>query len=371
MKDTFVANVPKVNLDEFGNVIGALYKKGLETGTFVNVFAYGLPGLGKTATVKSRCKELGISYLNIRLGQISPMDFGGNPINVTLEDGEVRQSYSTPSCMPSPSIHGKKGILLLDEFNMASPTVMGMAQQLLDSRRIGSFVLPEGWMIVTCNNLRGHGAHVNEISMPNKSRAIHFNVLADYDSWLSYAINHIDPLIISYLNEFPQHFYTIPSSPTEAAYACPRTWEFASQLLSAGLENHLSAAIGEAVATNFNTYYLMRDQLPDWKKVETDPDYTWDGKANLSATYAATVTAVARATVDNFQTYLTFIATNTSEEYVAIFSSLAFRAHYKQTNNKRKLLQVVVNAKLPDGRTLSDLKQEQVRMNSEINQLMQ
>ena len=43
-----------------------------------------------------------------------------------------------------PSRDGK-GILFLDELNMAPPVMQGVAQQLILDRKIGSYKVPEGW----------------------------------------------------------------------------------------------------------------------------------------------------------------------------------------------------------------------------------
>ena len=370
MKNASVPFIPTLTINEFANELTRLYKRGTET-KFLNVFLHGKPGIGKSEVIKYVAEHiLKINFINIRLGQKPPMDFQGNPINKTLSDGEIRQSYSTPSCLPSVSIHGEKGILLLDEFNMSNNAIMGMAQQLLDSRRIGDTVLPKGWMIISCNNLRSHGAHVNEISMPNRSRAIHFNITEDLDQWITnYALPAgIHPLIISYLKAFPSHFYNLPN-PNEYAYACPRTWSYASELLYCGMERFLAAAIGEGIAVNFNTYYQLKDDLPNWDRIK-DPKYVWKGKSNLSAAYAATITAITKANMDNFRDLLKFIFNNLGEEYTAIFTTSVYdtvRIRGVQNPEVMDFLDYIVESKLPGN--IGDVFDQRLKSIKEANEI--
>jgi MoxR-like ATPase len=51
--------------------------------------------------------------------------------------------------------HGKQGILFLDEITSAPPTVSAAAYQLILDRRLGDYVVPEGWVIFAAGNRQG------------------------------------------------------------------------------------------------------------------------------------------------------------------------------------------------------------------------
>ena len=66
-----------------------------------------------------------------------------------------------------------KGILFLDELNMAPPVMQGVAQQLILDRKIGSYKVPEGWLILSAGNRKEDRASVFEMPSPSANRFIH------------------------------------------------------------------------------------------------------------------------------------------------------------------------------------------------------
>ncbi len=318
MRNEFVPHIPTVNLREFGEIVRKAALIETETGIQLNICGWSKPGVGKSQKIEQVCKSMGRTDRDLRMGNLFPADIQGNPMNIEISGDDfesfMKQAYSHPYLLPHPHIDGEKGMLIFNEFNMANPTVMGMAQQLLDSRRIGQSTLPHSWSIVSLNNLRGHGAHVNTISTPVASRFIHFNIVEDLTIWIEdFATKHIDPIIIAYLLENPHHFYIMPQSG-EMAYPCPRTWHKASAMYRGGLENYLAAAIGEAVAINFSTFQMLKDELPNWAAIEADPNYVWKSN-NPSAQYVVMLNLVQKLNKKNAKRYLSFIEKNLGLEY--------------------------------------------------------
>ena len=82
-----------------------------------------------------------------------------------------------------------KGILFLDELNMAPPVMQGVAQQLILDRKIGSYKVPEGWIILSAGNRKEDRASVFEMPSPLANRFIHLEVEANYESFKKYAVN--------------------------------------------------------------------------------------------------------------------------------------------------------------------------------------
>jgi hypothetical protein len=53
-----------------------------------------------------------------------------------------------------------KGILFLDEIDMAPPAMQGVAQQLILDRRVGSYTVPDGWYVWAAGNRKEDRASV-------------------------------------------------------------------------------------------------------------------------------------------------------------------------------------------------------------------
>lgn len=373
MKNETILEVPTLSLQEAINVVKKMYNYGVNTSEFVNIFLYGKPGIGKTEGIKNLCEELGIGYINIRLSHIPPADFKGNPINVKVGEGErLRQSYSIPSLLPCEEIHGEKGILLLDEANTCPQLIESMSQQLLDSRKIGDHKIPDGWMILTANNLRSHGANVRPISKPVANRAIHFNVKENLDEWIdNYAIPHdIDPLIIAYLKQNPSRFYVLPAN-NESAFPTPRSWSKASHMAKAGLHNYIAAAIGQATFTDFELYFKYKELLPDWNQIDNSK-YVWKGQDNISVIYTSVYSAISISNADNFKSLVDFFFNNVSPEYLQLFIKGSIAKYMKPTKENREQMRSMIETKLPNGMNMLEYKTKVVmREEFEINQIME
>ena len=379
MKNSTVPNIPTVTVKELCQDIQKIYETCIENDLpLLNVVSYGLPGIGKSECIKELASKIdirpilgrkgirhnidskGIGFINRRLSQVFLTDIQGNPINIELEDGEIKQTYSTPSYLPSISVDGEYGLLLFDELNMASPTVAGMIQQLLDSRKIGSYTLPKGWMILSGMNLRSMGCHVNELSSANNSRVIHYNVQEDLDSWIKdYAIlNKIDPLIISYLkNEYPNHFYVLPTSE-QKNFPCPRTWTYASTLIKAGLIERVDSAVGDAIGASFKSYYETKNQMPDWLKAGL-PDYKYEyDKSDLSLPWAIVQVAVFKTNIENLDRLVSFIDGYFGTEYLATYveSVNLICQSMAEKSKDYSLMEKLSEAKIKNGRvSVTDL----------------
>jgi MoxR-like ATPase len=89
---------------------------------------------------------------------MEPSDLRGIP----FKNGE-QVDWAIPSLLPDEKRHGKQGILFLDEITSAPPTVSAAAYQLILDRRLGDYVVPEGWVIFAAGNVVFHQAITKEL----------------------------------------------------------------------------------------------------------------------------------------------------------------------------------------------------------------
>jgi MoxR-like ATPase len=111
--------------------LATLLQKNLKTSTMV----WGPPGIGKSSIVQQLAQENDFDFVDLRLSQLAPTDLRGLPV---AEAGLSK--WYPPEFLPQEG----RGILFLDELNMAPPALQGVAQQLILDRQIGSYRLPEG-----------------------------------------------------------------------------------------------------------------------------------------------------------------------------------------------------------------------------------
>ena len=99
---------------------------------------WGPPGIGKSSIVSESCESNKLSFIDLRLSQLAPTDLRGLPV-----PRENNCAWLSPEFLPTEG----KGVLFLDEINLAPPAMQGVAQQLILDRRVGSYELPDGWFV--------------------------------------------------------------------------------------------------------------------------------------------------------------------------------------------------------------------------------
>jgi hypothetical protein len=256
--------------------------------TKVTPFIWGATGIGKSETVRQAAqelaKELKLSYaeggqpeegkftvIDVRLSQMDPSDLRGLPY--VTKEGKTGWAY--PSWLPTTG----KGVILLDEVNLAPPLVQSSAYQLVLDRKLGDYVLPEGWGIVAAGNRAEDKAYTFELAGPLCNRFIHVELavppIADWTAW---AIDkQIDSRIVTFLNFKPQHLYKFDSKLKEKAFPTPRSWaRYCSPLISDVTDNQdlmilMSSAVGEGVATECIAYLKLIKQI-DLKDILEHPE---------------------------------------------------------------------------------------------------
>lgn len=109
----------------------------------------GTHGIGKSQIVRETAKEMGIDFIDLRVGTQEVGDLLGLP-NFTKDDnGTNVTEHCIPNWFPKP---GTKGIIFLDEFNRGRRDVVQALFQFILDRRIHTHVLPDGWLIAAAIN---------------------------------------------------------------------------------------------------------------------------------------------------------------------------------------------------------------------------
>jgi hypothetical protein len=271
-----------------------------------SVFLWGAPGIGKSSIVKKVAQDNNLELIDLRISQLAPTDIRGLPY---IENRQAR--FAPPSFLPTEG----KGIIFLDEANTASPSMMGIAQQLILDRQVGDYRVPESWFIVAAGNRAEDRAAVSQMPAPVANRFIHFNVEADLTSWKEYAIGlGVNEQIVSFLNFRPQLLFNFNKNAT--AWPSPRSWEFADSLLSIGLE--IDAAVGDGTAAEFYAYQSIYSRLPDIDAVLSGESVEVPKEPSLM--YAVCGALVSRAkSAQAFFNGAKWLIGATTEDYVGLF----------------------------------------------------
>lgn len=273
-----------------------------------SVFIWGAPGIGKSSAVVDVAKQSGLELIDLRISQLAPTDIRGLPF---VENG--RAKFAPPSFLPQEG----KGILFLDELNMASPSVMGIAQQLILDRRVGDYVVPDDWFIIAAGNRTEDRAAISQMPAPVANRFIHFNIEPSIDAWKEYAIKKgINEQIISFLNFRPQLLYNFERN--QSAWPSPRSWDFANSLLKVDLD--IESAVGTGAASEFYAYQTIYTELPDVNAILSGENVPVPREPSLIYAVCGAMVNRAKSAEDFFQG-LKWLMNGTTEDYIGLYMS--------------------------------------------------
>lgn len=258
---------------ELKNYLSGLIRHGLK----LSVMLWGPPGIGKSSVVAQVAKDNGFDIIDLRLSQLAPTDLRGLPV----PDNGISRWYP-PEFLPREG----KGVLFLDELNMAPPTLQGIAQQLILDRKVGSYTVPEGWFIWAAGNRKEDRASVFDMPAPLGNRFLHLEVLPDFESFRIYALEHgLSEQVLAFLSYRPTLLHKI--DPQRPAWPSPRSWEMGSHLFEAGLD--VAPAVGEGAAAEFSAFVSLYRNLPDLEAVLAGRGQKVTFPEEPSVRYATTV----------------------------------------------------------------------------------
>jgi hypothetical protein len=287
-----------------------LVSKNLKISTMI----WGPPGIGKSSIVAQIAQKHKIDFVDVRLSQLAPTDLRGLPV---AEDGISK--WYPPEFLPREG----NGILFLDELNMAPPAMQGVAQQLILDRRVGSYVVPEGWHIWAAGNRKEDRATVFDMPAPLANRFLHLQVEPDFDSFKVYALAaKVHEQIIAFLSFRPSLLHKL--DPQQPAWPSPRSWVMASQLHKAKLE--IAPAVGIETEAEFAAFVKVYQSLPDLTRIFMGKGDGLPFPSEPSVRYATTIGLAVRASDAN-QAYnaFTWISQAATVEWVQLFAVDLFR----------------------------------------------
>jgi ATPase family associated with various cellular activities (AAA) len=249
----------------------------------LSTMIWGPPGIGKSSIVAQTAAAHGLGFVDLRLSQLAPTDLRGLPV---AHEGRAR--WFIPEFLPTEG----RGVLFLDEINLAPPTMQGMAQQLVLDRRVGSYSVPEGWFIWAAGNRQEDSASVFEMPAPVANRFLHVDVAPDLESFKQYGLAHgIHEQILAFLSFRPVFLHRFDAD--QPAWPSPRSWAMASVLHALG--QHIRPAVGPGAAAEFHAYIAVYQNLPDLEAILRGDGAGIGFPEDPSTRYAATVGLAIRA----------------------------------------------------------------------------
>ena len=292
-------------------------KKIIQSSFSGSIMIWGAPGIGKSSVVSSVAKDAEIQFIDLRLSQLAPTDLRGLPVPVHPSSDQVTgiSKWYPPDFLPTKG----KGILFLDEINMAPPTMQGVAQQLILDRKVGNYKVPSDWFVFAAGNRKEDRASVFEMPSPLANRFLHLNMEVSFDCFKAYALEkNLAEEVISFLAFRPTLLHKI--NKQEPAWPSPRTWEIASRLFKIGLP--VTAAVGEGAGAEFSSFLDVYKNLPDLDAIIKGKGKGIKFPDEASCRWATTMGLTSRCKkASEVLMSFNWLIENANEEWVQLYAS--------------------------------------------------
>ena len=275
-------------------------------GKHIVIFLHGPVGVAKSAVVQAAADRNEIEFLDVRLARLDVTDLTGA---MQVKGGKTY--FAPPGWLPTSG----RGILFMDEYPQAMTALQNIGGQLIYDRRVGEYVLPDGWIVVVAGNRQADRAGTTNTPQQINNRCAHITMDVSYNDWSEWADQTgIDWRILAFLDT-RQELLSRPSKDKEA-FPSLRTWEFVSHILTMELPPHIRnetirGTIGEGEGAEFAAFLDVAENIVDWREVLKNPKGADlpEGPAPTYALMNVLARNVSIKTIDNLVLYLNRINT--------------------------------------------------------------
>ena len=266
----------------------------------LNTMNWGAPGIGKSEIPAQIAEESGVKLLDFRANLFDPVDVRGIPYLAKMKETVKHFTrWAVPDVFPIVDRDGEEGIFLIDELPTAPAAKQNAFLQLLITREVGNYKIPDGWSIIAAGNRLTDAAAVYQMPSPVRNRLAHYELEADLGDWVEWAVsNGVDTSVVSFIRYRPNLLYNF--NPEDYAFPTPRSWSYVDKRLKLpkvdeeSLFYGVSALVGDGAAGEYIAFRQIYTELPDIDHLIDNP-HTYKVDDNPAVMYALSGALAARA----------------------------------------------------------------------------
>lgn len=262
-------------IDNFviGNVILQTNEDVFKKGSVAIPYLEGPPGIGKTAIISEKIKDLNWSLLTIQPALKPIEEYGGIPRFRYIQiDGEkiLATEWSIPDILVELHKRSKEYDIVVffwDDIHLCGPEHLALMQECFTERSIRGYRLPANVGIVLAGN-DSNKAGYRSLSSAIINRCVKLPVHPSFEEWKNdFAIkNDVHPGIVSFLGNTMYTKYFQEEEQIDAPWASVRQWTRLSNFVTEyektmgtmspdSLLYYATGSVGNEAASQFAKYY--------------------------------------------------------------------------------------------------------------------
>lgn len=169
-----------------------------------------------------------------------------------------------------------RGIVALEEFNSAPPSVQAASYQLILDRALGDYEVPAGVYLIAMGNRDTDRGVTFKMPTPIMNRFVHIEMMIDNEDWLAWALGEmVHEDVVGFLMDSPDHLFRFNPGTAQRGFETPRSWEFVSDILQENgdtltpkvLKGLIIGAVGDAAGLLMMTHRDNKEMMPDPHKI--------------------------------------------------------------------------------------------------------
>ena len=309
----------------------SLLKRALPRGR--RILAVGPPGLGKTFCKVEVCRELGWDYIPLSAPLQSPVKVGGYPKASPNPDGDATHQLFNGIAKAFRAT--KPTVLDWDDLGMGNGETLKAILDLIQFGRIDDKQLPECVVLSGSSNDVGHGADVQGLIEPLKSRwhsIIH--IAPNIDDLVVYGLVKGWPgWLLAWVRNNPDCLDNWkPTKNLQIDSCTARGIEYAAEwdLMGEDSSEVFAGCVGKGAATLMVAFKGLINELPDVDQVLMMPDKA-PVPENPSARYLISMALACKMTAGNFERALVYL-----QRLPQMFRAFAIRDAFHAEQAKRE-----------------------------------
>lgn len=164
-------------------------------------------------------------FIVISMSRLDSVDLRGLP---TFTEDKREVIWAIPKFLPQGSDF--KGLMFFDELNTADPVNLPPCYQLIQSRRLDEYHLPDGIDIAAAGNRKSDKGVTFDLPSPLADRMTHYELDVRSDDWMEYAAQKgHHPDIIAFIGSYPTMLSSYEQIGKEVVFRSPRSWSVVSK----------------------------------------------------------------------------------------------------------------------------------------------